>query len=224
MNQFSTKNSVGLQQEISCLHYISQGENTKAHLENIERVLQAGGNWIQLRLKETSAKKVLETAIAAREMCSAYQAKLIINDHVEVAKTCNADGVHLGQEDIDVLEARRILGEDKIIGGTANTLQHCLDHLQNGVDYIGLGPLRFTSTKKKLSPVLGFSGYQDVLKRYSEHQKTVPIIAIGGIVFNDIEKLQKIGLNGIAVSGLLTHSEKPDQEIQQILNRFYVRS
>ncbi|WP_417885453.1 thiamine phosphate synthase [Zunongwangia sp.] len=222
MNQFLNK-PVNLQKEISALHYISQGENAKVHLENIERVLQAGGNCIQLRLKETSAKEVLETAISAREICSAYQAKLIINDHVEIAKTCNADGVHLGQEDTDVLEACQILGEEKIIGGTANTLQHCMEHLQNGVDYIGLGPLRFTSTKKKLSPILGFSGYQELIEKYSQQEKTVPIIAIGGITLNDIEELREIGLSGIAVSGLLTHSEHPEKEIQQVLDRFAVR-
>ena len=93
MNQFLEKKPMIFKKEISCLHYISQGKDGQEHLKNIERVLQAGGNWIQLRLKETSAKEVLETAISAREICSAYQAKLIINDHVEIAKTCNADGV-----------------------------------------------------------------------------------------------------------------------------------
>ncbi len=170
------------------------------HLENIEKVLRSGGNWIQLRMKEMPQNEVLKTAILARELCSKFSAKLIINDHVKVAKTCNADGVHLGQEDTSVLEAREILG-----------------------DYIGLGPLRFTSTKKKLSPILGFSGYNDLMAAYSKMENTVPVIAIGGIQVSDIEELRQIGLSGIAVSGMLTHSEHPENEIQQILDGFAVR-
>jgi len=223
MSQFSTKHSVNLPKEISCLHYISQGKDREEHLANITRVLKAGANWIQLRIKEMPQKEILKTAILTRELCAKYKAKLIVNDHVKVAKTCNADGVHLGQEDTDVLEARKILGKDKIIGGTANTLQHCLEHLENGVDYIGLGPLRFTSTKKELSPVLGFSGYQELIEKYSQQENTVPIIAIGGIKVNDIEELRKIGLSGVAISSLLTHSKDPKNEIQQILDRFAVR-
>lgn len=223
MSQFSTKQPVNLPKEISCLHYISQGKDREEHLVNITRVLKAGANWIQLRIKEMPQKEILKTAILARELCVKYKAKLIVNDHVKVAKTCNADGVHLGQEDTDVLEAREILGKDKIIGGTANTLQHCLEHLENGVDYIGLGPLRFTSTKKELSPVLSFSGYQHLMQDYLKKENSVPVIAIGGIALKDIQDLKKIGLSGVAVSSLLTHSKDPKNEIQQILDRFAVR-
>ena len=223
MNQFLEKKPVIFKKEIFCLHYISQGKDWQEHLKNIEKMLKAGATWIQLRIKDMPQKEILKTAILARELCVKYKAKLIVNDHIEVAKTCNADGVHLGQEDTDVLEAREILGKDKIIGGTANTLQHCLEYLENGVDYIGLGPLKFTSTKKKLSPILGFAGYQKILEKYSQQGNTVPIIAIGGIKVNDIEELRKIGLSGVAVSGLLTHSEHPEKEIQQVLDRFAVR-
>lgn len=216
MNQFSIKHPLNCQKETSSLHYVSQGKDRQEHLTNIEIMLKSGANWIQLRMKKMPQKEVLKTGILARELCTTYQAKLIINDHVKVAKTCNADGVHLGQEDTGVLEAREILGAEKVIGATANTLQHCLDHLKNKVDYIGLGPLRFTSTKEKLSPILGFSGYRDLIEKYSKHENTVPIIAIGGITLNDIEELNKIGLNGVAVSGLLTHSKDPENVIEQI--------
>ncbi|MCL6220680.1 thiamine phosphate synthase [Zunongwangia pacifica] len=216
MNPFLDKNQSVFKKDISCLQYISQGNDRFQHLKNIETVLKAGGNWIQLRMKEMSQKEVLKTAILTKELCSKYKAKLIINDHVKVAKTCNAEGVHLGQEDTGVIEAREILGNHKIIGGTANTLQHCLEHLENGVDYIGLGPLRFTSTKKKLSPILGFSGYQHLMEDYLKRENSVPVIAIGGIALKDIQELKKIGLSGVAVSGLLTHSEHPENEIQQI--------
>jgi len=224
MSQFLDNKEYVFKKKISSIQYISQGKDRFQHLENIEKVLRSGGNWIQLRMKEMPQNEVLKTAILARELCSKFSAKLIINDHVKIAKTCNADGVHLGQEDTSVLEAREILGAQKLIGGTANTLQQCLDHLENGVDYIGLGPLRFTSTKKKLSPILGFSGYKDLMAAYSKHENTVPVIAIGGIQLSDIEELRRIGLSGIAVSGMLTHSEYPENEIQQILDGFAVRS
>ena len=91
---------------------------------------------------------------------AAYGSRLIINDRVEVAVAVDADGVHVGKEDMPVREARRMMGEGKIVGGTANTVEDIREHYRGGADYIGLGPYRYTTTKKKLSPVLGLEGYR----------------------------------------------------------------
>ena len=209
--------SATLKKEISSLHYISQGVGGDAHLEHIERVLNAGCNWVQLRMKNTPYEEVLETAYKVKIRCDEYNAQLIINDNVSIVQEVGAAGVHLGQHDMSTAEARKILGESKIIGGTANTLEQCIDHLKNGVDYIGVGPLRFTSTKEKLSPLLGFAGYSNLLQSYKQNQHKVPLIAIGGITSSDFEKLKDCGVDGIAVSGLLTQPN-PEEIIKQVFS------
>lgn len=211
-------NDTSVKKQISHLHYISQGADGKTHLEHIERVLNAGCNWVQLRMKNTCYEEVLETAYRAKELCDQFDAKLIINDDVRVVQEVQAAGVHLGQHDMSTAEARTILGDSKIIGGTANTLEQCLAHLKNGVDYIGLGPLRFTSTKEKLSPILGITGYSQLLRQYLKSQNAVPVIAIGGITSADFEPLKNCGLHGTAVSGLLTQSHNPEEPIKQASN------
>lgn len=200
---------------IAHLHYISQGIDQKAHLENIEQVLKAGCSWVQLRMKNTNYEAVLETAYQAKILCNSYGATLIINDNVGVAQEVGASGVHLGQEDMSTAQAREILGSEKIIGGTANTIEQALNHIKNGVDYLGMGPLRFTSTKKNLSPVLGFEGYANLIQKFSTEKIKIPIVAIGGITAEDFQPLQETGLNGIAVSGLLTQSLDQNKIIEK---------
>ncbi|MBZ9729894.1 thiamine phosphate synthase [Salegentibacter sp. JZCK2] len=205
---------------ISNLHYISQGETPKEHLENIRRMCAAGADWIQLRLKNEAYETVLETAKAAKEICDQFQVKLIINDFPEVVKEVNASGVHLGKEDNCPLEARKLLGPNKIIGGTANTLEDCERLCEKQVDYIGLGPFRFTTTKKNLSPILGPAGYRKLLSNLRAKGKSIPVIAIGGIIPEDLPVLAESGVNGVAISGWLTTHPKPEMIFRRIQQQF----
>lgn len=186
---------------ISKLQYITQGKTTEEHLENIEKACEAGVGWVQLRLKNSDAKTILETAKKAREITTRFKAKLIINDHYKVAKEIKADGVHLGKTDECPLKVRDYLGTSYIIGGTANTLEDCRILLDKKVNYIGLGPYQFTKTKNNLSPVLGISGYRNLLEKL---QTETPIIAIGGIDLVDITEIINTGIYGTAVSGAIT--------------------
>ncbi|WP_343329974.1 thiamine phosphate synthase [Polaribacter staleyi] len=197
------------------LHYISQGETPKEHIENIQKACVAGADWVQLRLKNSDAKTILETAKEARGITIRFKAKLIINDHYKVAKEIKADGVHLGRTDECPLKVRAFLGTSYIIGGTANTLEDCRRLLDKKVDYIGLGPYQFTETKKNLSPVLGVEGYQNLLE---ELQTETPIIAIGGIVLEDVAKITNTGIYGIAISGAITKDVTSIAKFQEILN------
>jgi thiamine-phosphate pyrophosphorylase len=199
--------------EISKLQYISQAA-AGSHLTAIEKVLREGGRWIQVRLKDESEPVVTEVAIAANKLCLAYGARLIVNDYPRVALAADAYGVHLGLDDMPVKDARELLGPHKCIGGTANTFQHILQRVEEGVDYIGLGPFRFTRTKKNLSPIVGLSGYTQLMQQVREAGITIPIIAIGGIELPDLKPIKQTGIYGVALSGLLTH---------QVLNEeFYV--
>ncbi len=196
------------------LQYISQGATPVEHLQNIGKVCEAGCRWVQLRLKEVSLVTYLETAQKAREICDQYGAIFIVNDNVGIAAESKADGVHLGLNDSSIEEARKTLGENAIIGGTANTIENCLQHVKDGADYIGLGPFRFTETKKKLSPILGTAGYKKILEELKNKKIETPIIAIGGITVADIPELLQTGISGIAVSGMLTQIPEDDLEEQ----------
>ncbi|WP_233897405.1 thiamine phosphate synthase [Tenacibaculum piscium] len=186
---------------ISKLQYITQGKTAQDHLDHIQTACASGAEWVQLRLKGFDPKTILETAKKARELTAHYQTRLIINDYYKVAKEVNADGVHLGKKDDCPLKVRAYLGKFYAIGGTANTLEECKFLLDKKVDYIGLGPFRFTETKKNLSPVLGTSGYKKLLE---ELQTETPIIAIGGITLDDVAEIVQTGIYGVAASGAIT--------------------
>ena len=150
-------------------------------------------------------------------MCHKYEATFVIDDHVELVKLIGADGVHLGKNDMPIAEARKLLGCNYIIGGTANTFEDVRMHIEAGADYIGCGPFRFTTTKKNLSPVLGTAGYTDIISRMKAEGINLPIVAIGGITKEDIPSLMKTGITGIAISGSVLRAENPTEEMKEIL-------
>lgn len=192
---------------IENLQYISQKPKKGTHLDAIEAALAAGSKWIQLRIKDLEPEAILDFARQAVALCTSAGAKLIVNDYPEIALKAGAYGVHLGLQDMSIREARAIVGPNMIIGGTANTFEHILQRVDEGVDYIGLGPYRFTHTKQNLSPIIGLTGYTNILKCVREAGLQTPIIGIGGIVASDIPALLQTGLFGVAVSGALTDQE-----------------
>lgn len=202
------------------VYYISQGSTPEQHLNHIKKMVDAGADWVQLRLKDTAKKEVLQTALKANEYCRMKQVNLIINDDVEIAKEVNAAGVHLGKLDQDPILARKILGDKTIIGGTANTWEDCEQLMDKKVDYIGLGPLRYTTTKKNLSPLLGITSYSTIVERMKQEQKAIPIVAIGGVTLSDVAPLRDAGVWGIALSGYLHQQNKLEQAIQNIKETF----
>ncbi|UXX78402.1 thiamine phosphate synthase [Reichenbachiella carrageenanivorans] len=202
---------------ISRLHYISQETDEKSHLDNIREACAAGIDWVQLRVKDRELDEIEEMAFEAKAICKKYGAKLILNDHVEIAKAIKANGVHLGQEDMDPVEARAILGDKPYIGGTANTWEQVeLLYESKVVDYVGLGPFKFTTTKENLSPELGIRGYSNILNNMIIQDIDIPIIAIGGIEMEDIFDLQLTGCYGIAVASLINNSFDKKETIEEI--------
>jgi thiamine-phosphate pyrophosphorylase len=186
---------------IDKLQFISNQTGAISHLESIQRVLDAGCRWIQLRIKNEPPEHILKTASKAKMLTETYQAKLIINDFPAIAKEVGAYGLHLGLEDMSLSEARKMVGNDMIIGGTANTLEDILKRIHEGADYVGLGPYRFTSTKQNLSPIVGLEGYSLLLNTLKELGHSIPIIAIGGINAADIPAILQTGVHGVAMSG-----------------------
>lgn len=200
--------------KISRLHYITQALPGYTHAQLAARACAGGVNWVQLRLKQASAAEWQQEAQDTLAVCRQYGARLIINDNVALAREIDADGVHLGKTDMPPAQARQLLGPGKIIGGTANTLADMEALAAAGVDYIGLGPYRFTPTKANLSPVLGLAGYQQLLEQCRHLQ--LPIIAIGGITPADVAPLTQAGVYGLAVSAAINKSADPVAAARQL--------
>ena len=200
------------------LQFISHYSERYSYLDSIRLALQGGCRWIQLRMKDATDDEVRPIAIAAQQMCREAGATFIIDDRVELVRELHADGVHLGKNDMPIIEARRILGPDFIIGGTANTFDDVKLHYDSSADYIGCGPFRFTTTKQKLAPVLGLDGYRSIVSQMRAANINIPIVAIGGITEDDIPAILATGITGIALSGTVLRAENPVQKMNELLN------
>ena len=180
--------------------------------------LEGGCKWIQLRMKDASDDEVRQAAAEIQPMCKEHEAVFLLDDRVELAKELHADGVHLGKNDMPIDEARRILGEEYIIGGTANTFEDIQRIAAQGADYIGCGPFRFTTTKKNLAPVLGIEGYRDIIAKMRNAGINIPMVAIGGITPDDIDEILATGVQGIAVSGTVLNADDPVAMMKKLIN------
>lgn len=196
--------------QISNFHLITQDSPRYSHSEMAEIAYSNGCHWVQLRIKHQPESVIVEEAQKAMIAANKHHGLLIINDNPHIAAQVGAHGVHLGKSDMKVSEARKILGEDAIIGGTSNTLDDILNLIDQKADYIGLGPFRFTTTKEKLSPILGIEGYRTIMSRLAETNHTTPIVAIGGITPTDVSQIMEAGVHGIAISGAIDYTDFPD--------------
>ena len=199
------------------VQFITHYTDKYSYLDSARMALEGGCRWIQLRMKDRPLDEVEAIGREVQALCKHYGAILIIDDHVELAQKLHADGVHLGLKDMPVAEARQVLGEEFLIGGTANTFEDIKRHWQGGADYIGCGPFRYTDTKKNLSPVLGLEGYARLMKQMQEADIALPVVAIGGITRADIPAIMETGVRGIALSGTVLRAEDPVQEMREIL-------
>ena len=200
------------------LQFITHFTDSYSYYDSACMALEGGCRWIQLRMKDAPVSEVEQEALRLQHLCRDYGATFIIDDHVELVKKIHADGVHLGKKDMPVAEARKMLGKDFIIGGTANTFEDVKMHYEAGADYIGCGPFRFTTTKKNLSPILGLEGYRSIVSQMKEAGIHLPIVAIGGITFEDIPSIMATGVTGIALSGTILRADNPIEETRRIIN------
>lgn len=198
--------------------FVTHTTDKYSYADGARLALEGGCRWIQLRAKNLSDEEILPIAHEVQWMCREYGATFIIDDRVEMVKRLNADGVHLGKSDMPVDEARKILGQSFIIGGTANNIEDVRLHYSRGADYIGCGPFRFTSTKANLSPILGLDGYSRIIRAMDDEAIRIPIVAIGGIRPTDVEAILNTGVTGVAVSGSILNADSPPDTARNILN------
>lgn len=199
------------------IQFITHSNNRYGYVDGAHLALEGGCRWVQLRMKEATEAEFMAAAAEIGRLCKEHGATFVLDDHVEWVEKTGADGVHLGKNDMPIDEARKILGSDKIIGGTANTFEDVERLYRQGADYIGCGPFRFTTTKKNLSPVLGLEGYQHIVDQMKSHGINLPIVAIGGILESDIKSILATGVSGIAVSSGILNAENPAEEMQRFL-------
>ncbi|MDU2490685.1 MAG: thiamine phosphate synthase [Clostridium celatum] len=159
----------------------------------IEEALKGGVTMLQLREKNATGREFLEKAVKLRSLTKKYNVKFIINDRVDIAMLCDADGVHVGQSDIAADKVRRLIGKNKIIGVSARTVEEAMKAKENGADYLGVGAMFTTTTKLDAKSV--------TINKLSEIKKEVnlPIVAIGGITLDNINKLKQCNIDGYAV-------------------------
>ncbi|HJA87405.1 MAG TPA: thiamine phosphate synthase [Candidatus Parabacteroides intestinavium] len=203
------------------LMLITHQTETYTDYEEAKRFLEGGGSWVQLRQKEGLDR---EMAHRLAELCRQKNGVLCVDDNVDIALEIGADAVHLGKNDMPVDEAWKVVRKahrekDFLIGATTNTFEDIRQAARSGASYIGLGPFRFTQTKKRLSPILGLEGYRRIISQCEEAGIHLPIYAIGGIELEDIPDLMKAGVHGIAISGSIIRADNPAEMTRRFLEK-----
>ncbi len=190
------------------LQYITNTECKVPVTDQIREVIKGGGRWIQIRMKGASDEEIKKVVDEIMPLCIEKEVFLILNDNPELAKALNVGGVHLGKTDMLPSQARLLLGAAAVIGCTANTFDDILAVRSLDVDYIGIGPYRYTETKKNLAPVLGIEGIKAITAQMTAKDITLPTVAVGGIRLEDVEPLMtEGGVNGVAVSGAIAFAD-----------------
>ncbi|WP_279161495.1 thiamine phosphate synthase [Muribaculum intestinale] len=205
------------------LQFITHPSPRFSITEEVRLVLEGGCKWIQLRMKDASYDEMRATALEIIPLCKENDAIMVIDDNVRLTDELRVHGVHLGKNDMPPRQAREELGPHAIIGVTANTAEDILAMRGIDVDYVGLGPFRFTTTKSALSPVIGLDGYRNIMSAIRNAGSELPVVAIGGITLDDIIPLMETGINGVAMSGTIINAPDPKEytaKVIEALNRY----
>lgn len=196
------------------LYLVSNSEKTseEVFLRKIESALQAGVTLLQLREKEKEGKELYKLGLKVNQLAKKYNVPLIIDDRVDIAMAVDAAGVHLGQSDLPIDVARKLLGKEKIIGATAKTKRQALKAEKQGADYLGVGAIYPTTTKVKtvITSV-------DTLKEIC-NAVNIPAIAIGGLNINNLNVLKNTGINGISVVSAIMESDNINNTVKDLKN------
>ena len=208
-----------MMKKIGKLHILTDTvlQSRFSHMEITRLAIAGGADTIQYRQKSGTTREMIEIARNMKRLCSEADVTFIVNDRLDVAIAAEADGVHLGQEDFPIPMARELLGEGRIIGGSAATLDEARKCLSEGADYVGFGPVYPTSSKDDAGPVSGI----DILKQVVEIIP-VPIIAIGGVGAENIPDVMRAGAHGIAVISAVCCQDDPEKatrSLYQALNK-----
>jgi thiamine-phosphate pyrophosphorylase len=186
-----------------------------SHADQVEKLIEGGAQIIQLREKYASPKDFYESAKEALKPASQHKVKIIINDRVDIALALKADGVHLGQDDLPPEHARKILGEKAIIGFSTHNLEQAVRGARLPINYLAIGPVFATRTKENPANVVGIEGIKNVREAVGDF----PLVAIGGITFENFREVLQSGADSVAtVSSLMSDADKITEKMKQFLS------
>lgn len=180
--------------------------------EQVECALKGGVTCVQLREKELNEEEFLKEAIEIKTLCERYNVPFIINDNVEIAIKCQADGIHVGQSDMKALDVRSLVGEDMMIGVSAQTVEQALEAEQAGADYLGVGAVFSTSTKLDAADVS-----HEILKNICDTVQ-IPVVAIGGINKKNMLELSGTGVDGVALVSAIFAADDIEKECRELMS------
>lgn len=179
-------------------------------MDQVKEALEGGITFLQLREKHLSKEEFIKEAREMKELSKEYKVPFVINDNIEVALAVDADGVHIGQDDMSVEEARKLLGEDKIIGVSAHNVEEAIKAQKGGADYLGVGAVCATSTKKDANVVS-----KEEIKKIC-HTVEIPVVAIGGIKKESIKTLEGTDVDGVAVVSAIFAAKDIKKDTKQL--------
>jgi thiamine-phosphate pyrophosphorylase len=191
-------------------------QNKYSHYNIARFAIRGGADIIQFRDKRMSTGELLETALTIRALCKKNKVMFIVNDRVDIAMLSDADGVHLGLEDIPIKDARKLLGHKKIIGGTAHNIDEAIQAEKDGADYLGYGHIFATQSKTKTTLPVGLIELKKVCKIIK-----IPIFAVGGIDTNNVKSVISTGVHGIAVISTVVKSSNPTMTVKKLREQIY---
>lgn len=199
------------------LQFITNSKTVDGTIAQALQALAGGCRWVQVRMKDADDATVSEVVKTLLPKFNEHNAKLIIDDRVDLVKKLGAHGVHLGQNDMSPIVARVVLGDEKIIGFTVNNIRHAQEAISAPIDYIGMGPWRFTTTKQKLAPILGAEGIKSIVSYLHQNDVSVPVVAIGGITIDDVPEVMATGVSGVAISGEIAKADNPIEQTKRFI-------
>jgi len=202
--------------KIGRLHVITDTvlQDRFSHEELAEAAVAGGADTVQFRQKTGSTREMIERACRMQEICRRFGVPFLVNDRLDWALACRSDGVHLGQDDFPIPLARQILGNEAIIGGSAGDLDEARKRLQEGADYIGFGPVFPTSSKADAGPAAGLDLLAEVVREIP-----LPIIAIGGVTWDNLPQVLRTGVHGIAVISAVCCKKDPKEAAARLRRR-----
>ncbi len=201
------------------LYFIADFESSKGKdlVWIVEEAVKGGATVVQLRAKSISTREFLDISMKIHSFLKKKRVPLIINDRIDIALALDADGVHLGQKDMPLQIARKILGKEKIIGISVNNIEEAMEAENNGADYLGVGPVFPTTTKPDVRAPLGIEGLRKIREKIK-----IPIIAIGGINKSNVHEVYSTGVDGIAVVSAIILSPDPCQAAEKLIEEIKI--
>lgn len=187
----------------------------KSLKEAVKEAIEGGTTFVQIREKNISTREFYNVSLEVKEVTDYYKVPLVINDRIDIAQAIGADGVHLGQRDMSLKVARRILGNNKLIGISVGNIEEALEAQENGADYIGVGTVFYTGTKKDINIPIGLKGLKEICNSIK-----IPKVAIGGINKDNLESIISTGADGAAIVSAILGQKDIKEAAKILINLF----